>query len=96
MRCNAHITEKSQEKGDLKMSDVYLTIIAQNSKTGITAEGLKPEHSLSDDLGYDSISFVAMIVGLEEAYNISFDEDYFDPDVLKTVQNVADYIASKI
>lgn len=96
MRCNAHITEKSQEKGDLEMSEVYLTIIAQNSKTGIAAEELKPEHSLSDDLGYDSIRFVAMIVGLEEAYNISFDEDYFDLDVLKTVQNVADYIASKI
>lgn len=78
------------------MSDVYLTIIAQNSKTGITAEKLKPEHSLVDDLGYDSISFVAMIVGLEEAYSISFDEEYFDQNILKTVQNVADYLASKI
>lgn len=78
------------------MSDVYRTIISNNAKVDVKEENLKDEHSLFDDLQFDSISFVGMIVELEGSYRISFDEDYIDPEKLQTVGDVAKYIRQKV
>ncbi len=78
------------------MSDVYRSIILEYAKVEMKEEDLRDSHSLSDDLNYDSISFVSMIVNLEGSYHISFDDDYIDPEKLKTVGDVEKYLKSKL
>jgi len=57
------------------MSDFYREIIVSNAKVKIAVEDLKDEHSLVDDLGYDSVSFVSMVVAIEGSYDFEFDDD---------------------
>lgn len=77
------------------MNNEYLNIIAKYTKEKIPASDLRGEHLLVEDLGFDSIIFVAMIVDLEDTYNISFDDEYISMTALRTVQDIADYIQTK-
>lgn len=78
------------------MSDVYRTIILEHAKVEMKAEDLQDEHRLTEDLQFDSIGFVGMIVALEGSYHISFDEEYIDIGKLKTVGDVAKYLRQKV
>jgi len=78
------------------MSDIYQTIIAQNAKIKIDPSEIKPEMLLTEDLGFDSIGFVTMIVELENAYNFSFDPEFIDPEKLKAVKDVIEYVKSML
>lgn len=52
-----------------------------------------PESSLIDDLKADSLDIAALMLELEEEYNIEIpDEDLVS---LKTVQDIANYISAK-
>ena len=44
--------------------------------------------SLKDDLGIDSLKVVELIVELEDAYKIIFDESDLDPERLITVGDI--------
>lgn len=61
----------------------------------ITEEELKDEMSLTEDLKFDSIAFVNMVVMLESTYGFSFDDEYISFEMLKTVKDVANYVKLK-
>lgn len=77
------------------MNNDYLKIIAKCANIEIEPDKIKGEHLLIDDLMFDSINFVSLIVMLEDRYNISFDDEYISMTALKTVQNVVDYIEKR-
>lgn len=53
-------------------------------------EEVKPEVRIVEDLGYDSLDTVEMLIGLEEEFNISIpDEEAMN---LKTLGDVASYL----
>ncbi len=62
-------------------------------KLGIEASEIKPESKFSEDLGADSLDLFEVVMGLEEAFEVSIDNE--DLDQIKTVQDAMDYIASK-
>lgn len=66
-------------------------IIAE--KLGIEASEIKPESKFSEDLGADSLDLFEVVMGLEEAFEVSIDNE--DLDQIKTVQDAMDYIANK-
>ena len=66
-------------------------IIAE--KLGIEASEIKPESRFSEDLGADSLDLFEVVMGLEEAFNVSIDNE--DLDQIKSVQDAMDYIAKK-
>lgn len=43
---------------------------------------------LKDDLGFDSLKLVELIIGLEEEFNIQIDESDLDPSQLVTVDDL--------
>lgn len=51
-------------------------------------EDIKPELTLKDDLGLDSLNMVELIVELEERFNIEIDESDLDPAELQTVDQI--------
>ena len=55
----------------------------------------RPEDRLKEDLGLDSLSLVGVIVGLEEAFGITFDDGDLDPERLVTVQNILDLMGEE-
>ncbi len=55
---------------------------------------IKPETSLKEDLGFDSIDAVEVIMSLEEEYNISISDD--EAQNIITVQDLVDYIEQRI
>ena len=77
------------------MNDESKKVISKCAKKKVEPNDIKNEHLLVEDLLFDSIGFVAMIVMLEDVYSISFDDEYISMTKLQTVQDVVDYISSK-
>lgn len=77
------------------MNNEYKKIISEVSALGIAEDGIKDEMTLIDDLAFDSLTFVQMVLMLENAYDIKFDDEYINIEKLKTVKDVAEYIQVK-
>lgn len=77
------------------MNKEYKKIISKLSLLDIEEADVKEEMTLTEDLSLDSLSFVQMVLMLETAYNIKFDDDYISMDKLKTVKDVEDYLKKK-
>ena len=77
------------------MNNAYKKIISEVSALGIAEDGIKDEMTLVDDLAFDSLTFVQMVLMLENAYNIKFDDEYINIEKLKTVKDVVDYLNTK-
>lgn len=60
---------------------------------GCEAEDVKPEASLTEDLGADSLAFVELVIALEDATGIHIEEE--EAAGLKTVGDVVAYLESK-
>lgn len=67
-------------------------IIAE--KLNVDAEEIKPESSIIDDLGADSIDLIELIMNLEEEYGISISDE--EAVKLKTVKDVVDFINTQV
>ena len=77
------------------MNKEYKKIISKLSLLDIEEADVKEEMTLTEDLSLDSLSFVQMVLMLETAYNIKFDDDYISMDKLKTIKDVEDYLKKK-
>lgn len=66
-------------------------IIAE--KLSVEASEIKPESSFSEDLGADSLDLFEVVMGIEEEFEISIDNE--DLDQIKTVQDAMNYIEEK-
>lgn len=77
------------------MNNQYKKILSEISALGIAEDDIKEEMTLVDDLAFDSLTFVQMVLMLENAYNIKFDDEYINIEKLKTVKAVADYLVTK-
>ena len=60
---------------------------------GCEAEDVKPEASLTEDLGADSLAFVELVIALEESTGIHIEEE--EASQLKTVADVVAYLEAK-
>ena len=67
-----------------------ISIIRENLETKCE---VRPECSLTEDLGIDSFSMIMIIGDIEEEFSIRVDEDDFEG--LKTVSDVCDKVAQK-
>lgn len=63
-------------------------IIAE--KLGVALSEVTPQASFREDLGADSLDLFEVVMGIEEAFDISIDND--DLDKIQTVQDALDYI----
>jgi len=51
------------------------------------ADTIKPEYSLKNDLGFDSLRLTELLVELEDNFNIQFDESDIDFKNFQTVND---------
>ncbi|MFN4279303.1 acyl carrier protein [Thermosynechococcus sp.] len=60
----------------------------------VDAEKVVPEASFAEDLNADSLDSVELIMALEEAFGVDIPDE--EAEKLKTVQDVLDFINSKV
>lgn len=70
------------------MKEETLKMLAK--KLNLPASKVKPETRIIEDLGYDSLDTVEMLMTLEEEFNIHIKDE--DAMRLKTLGDVASYI----
>lgn len=60
---------------------------------GVDPEKVKAEASFIDDLGADSLDIVELVMAMEEEFDLEIPDE--DAEKLRTVNDVASYLASK-
>lgn len=50
---------------------------------------------LLESLGIDSVALFELVVGLEDVYGITFEEDEFRLSLFKDVESIADFVEHK-
>ncbi|MDQ1344208.1 MAG: acyl carrier protein [Patescibacteria group bacterium] len=67
------------------------------NQSDVKPEDVKPEHSLKDDLGFDSLDAVEAVMGLEEEFEITISDEEAEKidTVAKAVELVAEKLAEK-
>ena len=83
-----------------KLLSFILTAAMLLSFTTVFADGFIPasypiadeDMSLVDDLGFDSLAFINMVVAIENDYGITFNDEYINMEKLKTVKDVKNYL----
>jgi acyl carrier protein len=61
---------------------------------GLDEDLIVNEANLKDDLGLDSLDVVELIMEYEKEFNISVPDE--DIDNIKTIENIVDYLYSRI
>lgn len=59
-------------------------------KLGVDVSEVKPEARFNEDLGADSLDLFEVVMGIEEEFNISINNE--DLEQIKTVQDAMNYI----
>ncbi|MBP1589046.1 MAG: acyl carrier protein [Kiritimatiellae bacterium] len=75
----------------MALEDKVVDIIVD--KLGVTRDQVKPEASLIEDLGADSIDTVDLVMTFEEEFGESIPDE--DSQKLKTVGDIIAYLKSK-
>ncbi len=75
----------------MALEDKVVDIIVD--KLGVSKEQVKPEASLIEDLGADSIDTVDLVMTFEEEFGESIPDE--DSQNLKTVGDIISYLKSK-
>lgn len=68
------------------------TIISEH--VGVSQETVTSESRLVEDLGFDSLDRVELVMELEDEFGLSIGDDA--ADALLTVQNVVDYVSANL
>lgn len=62
----------------------------------IKPEEIRDETPIMEELGVDSVSVFEIVVGLEEEYGISMEDDEFRIQTFRTPRSIADFVRRKL
>ena len=74
---------------DKSVNDTLKEMIVERLFMNISPDEIADDANLMETLGIDSVQIFELVVGCEEAFEISFDEDDFDITVFQTVNAIA-------
>ena len=77
------------------MKERIKEVISKSYMSNLSPEEIREEMTLVDDLSFDSLGFVQMILDIESTFGIKFDEEYVSMDKLVTVKDVINYVEEK-
>ncbi|HEX2952265.1 MAG TPA: acyl carrier protein [Armatimonadota bacterium] len=61
----------------------------------VKPEDIPDEAPLLETLGIDSVALFELVVGLEDVYGITFEEDEFRLSLFNNVNSIADFVENK-
>lgn len=86
-----NVENEIKEKLDRVITDVARINLGN---TRLSEQISKPDCDLMDDLGFDSLLMVELIVEIEKKFNIEFQMTDLNIDFLKKYDNLYNYIVS--
>ena len=78
--------DKGQNSEELSVEKKVLHVFHENKIDNITVD------SIVDDVVADSVSFVEIVVALEEVFDFEFDVDYLDMGKFKSIKDIIEYV----
>lgn len=79
----------------LKIETILKEIIIKCGN-GVIIDDKLSDFDLSDDLGFDSMSLIELVVEIESKFNIEIDDEFLVLDNLSSYRKLVDYIKSKV
>jgi len=61
---------------------------------GVDEEQVKPEASITDDLGADSLDRVELVMAIEQEFDIEISDE--DAEKIATIQDAVDYVQKRV
>ncbi len=87
---------KRDNVGDTRIEDRVKELLVERLFLKVSPGDVGDDDVITDTLGVDSVSVFEIVVGLEEEYGLSFEDEDFDMEVFKTVHAMADFVRSKL
>ena len=80
---------------DERIEDQLKELIVERLFLKIEPHDIGDEDNLMEDHGIDSVQVLEIVVGLEEEYGVSFEDEDFDIEVFQTVKSISDFVREK-
>jgi len=80
---------------DERIEDQLKELIVERLFLKIEPKDIGDEDNLMEDHGIDSVQVLEIVVGLEEEYGVSFEDEDFDIEVFQTVKSISDFVREK-
>lgn len=80
---------------DERIEDQLKELIVERLFLKIEPQDIGDEDNLMEDHGIDSVQVLEIVVGLEEEYGVSFEDEDFDIEVFQTVKSISDFVREK-
>ena len=80
---------------DERIEDQLKELIVERLFLKIEPGDIGDEDNLMEDHGIDSVQVLEIVVGLEEDYGVSFEDEDFDIEVFQTVKSIASFVREK-
>ncbi len=81
---------------DKSVNDTLKEMIVERLFLNVSPDEIADDANLLETLGIDSVQIFELVVGCEEAFEISFDEGDFDITAFQTVNAIAEVVAKKL
>ena len=80
---------------DERIEDQLKELIVERLFLKIQPSDIGDEDNLMEAHGIDSVQVLEIVVGLEEDYGVSFEDEDFDIEIFQTVKSIADFVREK-
>ena len=82
--------------GEANVERKIKEIVVERLFLKIGPEEIEDDTLLMETLGVDSVSVFEIVVGLEEVFGVSFEDEEFQIEKFRTVGSIADHVRSKL
>lgn len=73
------------------------SILSETLGLGARGASLTPDSALLGELPeFDSMAVVSVVTGLEEAFDISFDDDDINGEIFATLGSLSDFVETRL
>lgn len=88
--------ENNRNKKEELEKKVYELILGIAVNSGLEVRTIRDETNILNDLGFDSVALIELIVEIENEFNVEMDEDDMDVNNLVVVGNLISMIDERI
>jgi acyl carrier protein len=81
---------------DKSVEQTVKEVMVQRLFLKISPEQIADDALIMETLGVDSVSVFEIVVGLEEVYGISFEDEEFKIETFRTPKSIADHVRRKL
>lgn len=71
------------------------SMIVERLFLNVTAEDIGDDENLMDEYNIDSVNLFEIIVGLEDEFGLTLEEEDFNVETFSTVANIATFVEQK-